>query len=254
VLSIDINCDMGEGMDTDVAIFPYISSANIACGYHAGDEDTMRRTVDLALAHGVAIGAHPGFPDWTNFGRIDILDSAPGKGDRTIRYEDLAGILYEQLHRLQQICQERGTRLQHIKPHGALYNRAAADPDVSDLICRSVAAFDPSVPLYGLSGSQMEKRARISGLPFACEVFADRTYQANGSLTPRSESNAMINDPAKAIAQVLKIVREGRVITVKGSEITLQADTVCLHGDSPHAVEFARIIHSALSDNGVVVF
>jgi UPF0271 protein len=253
-LSIDLNCDMGEGMDTDTAIFPYISSANIACGYHAGDRDTMRRTVELALKHKVAIGAHPSYPDRDHFGRIDMLD-------RTLTLEELPGIIVDQLIFLQAICDEFGARLHHVKPHGALYNRAAKDAVVSQLICRAIREFDPALLLYGLSGSQLKKEADRHELRFVSEVFADRTYQENGSLTPRTEPNALIDDPEEVMAQVLKMTLEGRV-KVAGftdllpgpvSEIPILAETVCLHGDGSHAVEFARMIHATLSEKGITL-
>jgi UPF0271 protein len=239
-LHIDFNCDMGEGMETDAAIFPFISSANIACGAHAGDDETMRRTVERALQYNVAIGAHPSYPDKANFGRIDILDSAPGKGDRFLRYEELAGIFTEQLHRLQKICQEFGTGLRHVKPHGALYNRAAKDPGVSAIICRAIAAFDHSLLLYGLSGSEMQGQAKAAEIRFVSEVFADRTYQPDGSLTPRTQPGALIEDPELAVAQVVKMIREGR------------GETVCIHGDGAHAAEFAAVIHEVLRRSGIV--
>src|ERR1700761_7101879 len=149
---VDLNCDMGEGMVTDAAIFPFISSANIACGGHAGDADTMRRTVELALTHHVAIGAHPSYPDRAGFGRVDLLN-------RPVRPEDLPGLIHEQLHRLQSICREFGTGMRHVKPHGALYNRAAKDIDVSVLITRAIHDLDGSLLLYGLSGSVMREAA-----------------------------------------------------------------------------------------------
>ena len=249
---IDLNCDMGEGMETDAAIFPFISSANIACGAHAGDADIMRRTVSLALRHGVAIGAHPSYPDRARFGRVDIL----GEGLSMAQLEDS---LYEQLRLMAGVCREFGARLSHVKPHGALYNRAAKDAAVSELICRVVAAFDAGLLLYGLSGSLMEPAAVAAGLGFVSEVFADRTYRSDGSLTPRSEPGALIEDGAAAVAQVLQLVRDGRVAVAGGGgvhgagagEIALCADTVCLHGDGAHAVEFARLIHGALVVEGV---
>ncbi len=244
-LSIDLNCDMGEGMDTDTAIFPYISSANIACGYHAGDMDTMRRTVELALKHKVAIGAHPSYPDRDHFGRIDMLD-------RTLTLEELPGIIVDQLILLQAICDEFGTRLHHVKPHGALYNRAAKDAVVSSLICRAIREFDPALLLYGLSGSQLKKEADQQELRFVSEVFADRTYREDGSLTPRTEPNALIEDPEEVMVQVLKMALEGRVKIV-GGEIPILAETICLHGDGSHALEFARMIHKTLSEKGITL-
>ncbi|HEX9508889.1 MAG TPA: 5-oxoprolinase subunit PxpA [Puia sp.] len=235
-LSIDLNCDMGEGMETDAAIFPFISSANIACGYHAGDADTMRRTVELALKHQVAIGAHPSYPDRDHFGRIDILGM-------TLSPEELPGILVDQLILLQAICDEFGVRLHHVKPHGALYNRAAKDAAVSALICRAIREFDPSLLLYGLSGSQLKKEADRLELSFVSEVFADRTYREDGSLTPRTEPGALIEDPEQAARQVLKMVGDPSIL----------AETVCLHGDGSHAAQFARMIHATLSEKGIEI-
>jgi UPF0271 protein len=267
--SIDLNCDMGEGMATDAAIFPFISSANIACGGHAGDADTMRRTVELALMHGVAIGAHPSYPDREGFGRVDILGVS-------LRPEDLPGLLFEQMHRLQSVCGEFGVRLRHVKPHGALYNRAAVDVAVSTLVVRAVADLDDSLLLYGLSGSVLGSVAETVGLRFVSEVFADRTYRPDGTLTPRSQPGALITDEGLAVAQVLRMVREGVVLAgADGAADTggpagaagpadalaaggagcvpvpIRAETVCLHGDGTHAVAFARLIHEALTREGV---
>ncbi len=244
---------MGEGMSTDEAIFPFISSANIACGGHTGDIDTMRRTVELSLQHGVAIGAHPSYPDQVGFGRTDILETAPGKGDRRLQYSGLTDLFMDQLLRLQKICIESGTRLRHVKPHGALYNRAAKDAAVSEIICKAILAFDPLLLLYGLSGSEMKRQADAFGLAFVSEVFADRTYRADGSLTPRTEPFALIVDPAEATRQVIRMVREGRVVTGDGIDISIVADTVCLHGDGSHAEIFARQIREALFQNGISV-
>jgi UPF0271 protein len=225
-------------MDTDPAIFPFITSANIACGAHAGDDDTMRRSVALGLEHGVAIGAHPSYPDRQRFGRVDILGT-------DLSLDHLAVLLREQLLRLQEICGTAGTRIRHVKPHGALYNRAARDAVVATLIARVVAEFDRSLLFYGLSGSEMRPAADAAGLRFVSEVFGDRTYQPDGSLTPRTEPNALIEDPAQAVKQVLQMVTQGRVHTGAGPVLIL-AETICLHGDGPHAVEFAGLIHGAL--------
>jgi UPF0271 protein len=225
---------MGEGMATDAAIFPFISSANIACGGHAGDADTMRRSVELALQHGVAIGAHPSYPDRGNFGRVDTLGIS-------LRPEDLTGLLFEQLHRLQSVCREFGVRLQHVKPHGALYNRAAVDVAASALIVRAVIDLDDTLLVYGLSGSVLCSVAETMGLRAVSEVFADRTYRPDGTLTPRSEPHALITDSGLAVAQVLRMVREK----------TIRAETVCLHGDGSHAVEFARLIQGMLTGEGI---
>jgi len=241
---IDLNCDMGEGMGTDAAIFPFISSANIACGAHAGDAPTMRRTVELACAQGVAVGAHPSYPDRARFGRVDILDEG-------YSLSALEASLQEQLQVFAAVCREFGVRMHHVKPHGALYNRAARDIVVSALIARVVAGFDASLFLYGLSGSLMADAAAAVGLGFVSEVFADRGYRSDGSLVPRTEPGALIEDGAGAVRQVLKMVREGRVGVLGGVEVRLRAETVCLHGDGTHAVEFAELIHNALTAEGV---
>lgn len=243
--AIDLNCDMGEGMDADARIFPFITSANIACGGHAGDEDTMQRTVALALEYGVAVGAHPSYPDRERFGRVDIL----GEG---FSLEELENRLREQLLRLQEVCFASGTRIRHVKPHGALYNRAARDMEVAGVIARVVADFDPSLAFFGLSGSKMRRAAEAAGLRFVSEVFADRTYRADGSLTPRTEPDALIDDPERAVAQVLRMVKQGSVLTEMGP-IGITAETICLHGDGTHAVEFSCRIHDALRSEGIRV-
>jgi 5-oxoprolinase (ATP-hydrolysing) subunit A len=253
VLRVDLNCDMGEGMDTDAEIFPFISSANIACGGHAGDAGTMRRTVGLALQHGVAVGAHPSYPDRAGFGRTDMLESSPGKGDRPLRLDDLADMLTDQLEQLQKITQEMGGRLHHVKPHGALYNRAAKDAVVSEIICQTIKSFDPSLLLYGLSGSEMRRQAGALGIGFVSEVFADRTYQRDGSLTPRTEPHALIHDDEMMIRQVLMMVREGKVCAADGGDVSIAADTICLHGDGARAVLFAARIRAELEWHGIAV-
>lgn len=243
--AIDLNCDMGEGMDSDAAIFPFITSANIACGGHAGDEDTMRRTAALALQNGVAIGAHPSYPDRDQFGRVDVLG-------KTLSLAGLFEVLREQLSLLQEVCRSTGTRLRHVKPHGALYNRAARDADVAEVVVQAVAQFDASLLFYGLSGSEMRRAADAAGLRFVSEVFADRTYQPDGSLTPRSQPDALIEDPALAVAQVLRMAQQGNVMTFRGP-VSISAETICLHGDGPHAAEFAGLIRGALAAKGIRV-
>ena len=252
-LTIDLNCDMGEGLPTDQAIYPFISSANIACGGHAGDPDTMRRSVESALLHGVAVGAHPSYPDPTGFGRTDILESRPGAGDKPFPFKALVSVLTAQIAVLQSICREMGTRLHHVKPHGALYNRAAGDPVVSAMICDAVTAIDPSLIIYGLSGSLTRSAAATAGLHFVSEVFADRTYRPDGSLTPRTEANALIHDTPAMLYQVLTMVRSRQVRTAAGEVIPITAETICLHGDGDQAVPFASILRSELERNGIKV-
>jgi 5-oxoprolinase (ATP-hydrolysing) subunit A len=246
MLSIDLNCDMGEGFAGDADIMPFISSVNIACGYHAGDAGTMRRTVELALQYGVAIGAHPSYPDREHFGRVDMVAS-------TLRPEELPAIIIDQLLQLQEICHQAGTVLHHVKPHGALYNRAAWDGSVGSYICHAVHEVNASLFLYGLSGSEMKTEAAAYQLQFVHEVFADRTYQDDGSLTPRSHPNALITNVAPSIQQVLQMVQQGTVRSVSGKDIPVVAQTICIHGDGIQAAAFAKAIYSALVENGIKI-
>ncbi len=243
---IDLNCDMGEGFSTDELLMPYISSANIACGYHAGDEDTMKRTIDLCLKYNVAVGAHPSYPDRDNFGRTDMLYNG-------LQPEDLPAILAEQINLIETICKMAGAKLLHVKPHGALYNRAAKDIMVSRLICDTISEINPSLVLYGLSGSVMETTAEQCGLAFRREVFADRTYQQDGTLRPRNLPDALITDNDKCIQQVLQMITQGMVMTVEGSMIPMRAETICIHGDGAHAVEFAKVIYDELKRSGIEI-
>ncbi len=252
MLSIDLNCDMGEGMENDAAIIPFISSVNIACGYHAGDETIMRRTVDLALAQQVAIGAHPSYPDREHFGRIDRLGPDASLLP-SVSIADLPEILTDQLATLANICHACGARLHHVKLHGALYNRAARDRAVSAILCETLRGFDPSLIIYGLSGSSMQEEADRCGLHFVHEVFADRGYEEDGSLTPRGMPHAMIEDPISAAFRALTMIRDGRVMATSGVLIGLRAETICIHGDGAYAVEIARAIREMLTGAGVVM-
>lgn len=239
--SIDLNCDMGEGCGNDPELLRYISSANIACGYHAGDEMTMRETVRLALENNVAIGAHPGFPDKENFGRTNMSMSP----------KEIREIVVDQISMLQEICLQSGGKLAHIKPHGALYNLSAKNEIVAGAIAEAVHKFDSDLILYGLSGSLSISAAEHVGLRTASEVFADRTYQNDGTLTSRSETNALIQASEDAVEHVLNMVKYRRVRTVDAVMLPIQADTVCTHGDGEHAVEFAKAVHDALISNGI---
>jgi UPF0271 protein len=239
--TIDLNCDMGEGMLTDVDIMPFISSANIACGYHAGDDDTMRHTIDLCLQHNVAIGAHPGFNDKENFGRLN----------QQLSDQALYDLVAQQLLILQQHCKAAGAILHHVKPHGALYNMAAKNQHMSTILAKAVYEFDPTLLYYGLSNSFMITEAKRMGLQTANEVFADRTYQPDGSLTPRTEKNALIENADVALAQVMQMIQSNTVKTVQGIEIEIQPQTICLHGDGAHAVDFAKAIHAMLLKNSI---
>ena len=239
MLICDLNCDMGEGIGRDEAIMPFITSANISCGFHAGNGDTIRQTIDLALKHNVYIGAHPSFRDRVNFGRMEMhLD-----------HDKLYAIVLEQLIKLDLILKEKGAGLRHVKPHGALYNMAARDAKMAATIAQVVQDFNEQLIVYGLYNSFLIKEARALGLTTANEVFADRTYQDDGNLTPRSQPNGLIEDAEQCIQQVLQMVNEGTVTTTSGKTIPVIADTICIHGDGKNAVSFARKIHEVLKQN-----
>lgn len=234
--SIDLNCDLGEGLTTDEQIIPLISSANIACGYHAGDVDTMKRTIELCLQQHVAIGAHPSWQDKENFGRTEMQKTA----------EDIYDFVTAQLSVIAQLAKEQGGVLHHVKPHGALYNQSAKDRKIAAAIAKAVYDFDPSLILFGLSESISLTEATALDLQTAHEVFADRTYQDDGSLTLRSQPNALIKDEQTSLQQVLQMINTQTVTSVTGKIITLKADTICIHGDGSNAVAFAKTISSAL--------
>ncbi|QOI97072.1 MAG: LamB/YcsF family protein [Flammeovirgaceae bacterium] len=234
-MTIDLNCDLGEGMPNDAAIMPHITSANIACGYHAGDEATMRKTIDLCLKHGVAIGAHPGFNDKPNFGRVPVQLPA----------DELYELIWKQLKIIDSICKELQATLHHVKPHGALYNMAAKDSVMSRTIAQAVKDFNPDLIYYGLSGSVMISEAKALGLKTAHEVFADRVYGEDGSLLPRTLAGARITNLRQSVEQVMNLIN-GFVITTSGTRVALQADTVCVHGDEPGAAQLAEQLHKKL--------
>ena len=238
---VDLNCDLGEGAGHDAELMPLITSANIACGAHAGDEATMRATVALARQEGVAIGAHPGFADRENFGRREL----------SLSVEEIRALVLGQIRALQSITQESGGRLAHVKPHGALYNLAARDAVTARAIAAAVHEADPRLRLVGLAGSRLIEAGTAAGLVTVSEVFADRTYQPDGSLTPRDRPGAMIPDADGAVTQAIRLVRDGRVRATDGSELALKADTLCLHGDGPEAVTLARRVSAALKAAGV---
>ena len=241
MLSVDLNCDLGEGYPNDAALMDYVSSVNIACGLHAGDDATMRATVRAAIEKGVAIGAHPSFPDRENFGRTAMRLSA----------DEIREIVTKQIQRLKIICDAEGGKLTHVKPHGALYNQSAKDPAVADAIAQAVRDLDGDLVLFGLSGSASIDEAKRLGLRTASEAFADRTYERDGSLTPRTEPNALITDTRSAADQALRMVLSGNVITASGEPVAIDADTICIHGDGEHALEFAVAIHKKLTENGI---
>ncbi|PKV66453.1 5-oxoprolinase subunit PxpA [Pontibacter ramchanderi] len=247
-LSVDLNCDLGESfgayrMGNDEQILPFVTSANIACGFHAGDPGVMRRTVQLCLQHHVAIGAHPGLPDLVGFGRRNMAVSA----------EEVCDMVVYQIGALQAFVQAEGSTLHHVKPHGALYNMAATDTNLAEAIAEAIYKVNPEALLYGLAGSELIKAANRLQLGAAHEVFADRTYQHDGTLTSRRQPDALIPDPDKAASQVLRMVREGKVQSQQGVEVGIEADTVCIHGDGPHALEFARHINETLQREGIAL-
>jgi UPF0271 protein len=235
-MQTNINCDMGDGIGNDELIMPYIGSANIACGYHAGDAATIKRTMELCIAHNVAIGAHLSFFDRKNFGRTE-MNLSPG---------ELYDLITQQLYIFKELADLLNQKVNHIKPHGALYNMSAKNASIANVIAKAVCDFDKDLVLFGLSGSHSIAEAKAIGLKTANEVFADRTYQDDGSLTPRSQSNALIEDAGKAVQQVLQMINEGTVTTVSGKTIPVVADTICIHGDGKYAVEFAKAIHAAI--------
>jgi 5-oxoprolinase (ATP-hydrolysing) subunit A len=243
---VDLNCDMGESfgayhLGQDEAILPLVTSVNIACGFHAGDPAVMKRTVRLARDHGVAIGAHPGLPDLAGFGRRDMA----------ITPDEAYDLVVYQMGALAAFVRAEGGRLHHLKPHGALYNMAAGQEALAEAIAEAVYRVDPAVALYGLAGSALIRAGRKRGLKTAQEVFADRTYQPDGTLTPRRQPQALITDPGAAARQVVQMIKTGKVVSVGGEEVAIRADTVCIHGDGPRALDFARHLRQALQSAGI---
>jgi len=247
-MRVDLNCDMGESfgrweLGSDDAVMPHISSANIACGAHAGDPAVMRRTLRLASAHGVACGAHPGFADLAGFGRREIL----------ITPAEATDLVLCQLGALAAIARAEGVTLRHVKPHGALYNMAARDAALGAAIAQAVAQFDRTLVFFGLAGSPMRDAGRNAGLTFAAEGFADRAYEPDGSLTPRSQPGAVIHDLSIVVERAVRMVTESRVTARDGSDIPLHVDTICVHGDTPGAADLARVLRQGLAAAGVQV-
>jgi UPF0271 protein len=244
---IDLNCDMGESygawkMGEDAAVMPYITSANIACGFHGGDPATIRKTVRLAVDHGVAIGAHPSLPDLQGFGRR-VMKISP---------QDMYDLVVYQAGAVEAFARAAGSRLHHIKCHGALYNMAATDEGLSDAMARAAKDLG-NIMLYVLSQSKSFEIAKQAGLPVAGEVFADRGYSDDGTLAPRDKPGGMIEDAQKSVRQALAMVEEGYVTSLSGKRVPVAADTLCLHGDQPGAVAFAKEIRRALSEKNIQV-
>lgn len=242
-LRIDLNCDTGEGIGRDPELMPHITSASIACGAHAGGDDTMRETLLLAARHHVAVGAHPGYPDRDGFGRRS-MELTPGE-----IYDTVA----QQIGALSDLAREEGVPIAHVKPHGALYNDAVADTHIARAVVRAAHDFDRNLLLYGLAGSRIITEAELVGMRAVAEAFADRGYEPDGTLTPRGSAGALIEDAAAAAARVVRMVVEGWVRATDGSDVRLRAETICIHGDGAHAVEIAREVRAALMDAGVRV-
>jgi len=240
---IDLNCDMGEGMDNDALLMPYISSANIACGGHAGNFKTMYKTIDYCKEYNVAIGAHPGFQDRENFGRINI----------ELSDKELYQLVHQQVLVLKVICEVMEARLHHVKLHGALYNMAAKSLKMSEVIVQAVKDVQSDLIFYGLSNSCMIDAAKQIGLKTANEVFADRTYQNDGNLVPRTVQGALITDEEQTLQQVLSMVLKHQVQTLDGQVIVIQPDTLCLHGDGIHAVAYAKKINYMLKQKNISI-
>ncbi|MDR0271456.1 5-oxoprolinase subunit PxpA [Paenibacillus sp.] len=248
MLQVDLNCDMGESfgryrLGSDADLLNEMTSANIACGFHAGDPSVMRTTVRMAAGKGVSIGAHPGLPDLAGFGRRRM----------EVTSEEVYDMVTYQIGALQAFVKQEGAALRHVKPHGALYNMAAVERLLADAIAEAVYKTDASLVLYGLAGSELIAAGKARGLRTAAEVFADRTYLEDGTLMPRSMSGAVISDPEQAVKQVLQMVMKGTVTAASGKTIDITADTVCIHGDGEHALSFAQTLRAMLEKENVAV-
>lgn len=242
-LRVDLNADLGEGAGQDDELLELVTSANVATGFHAGDADSMRAAVSTAQARGVSVGAHPSLFDRENFGRKEL----------PITPDEVFDAVTYQLGIFQAIADAVGVRPNHLKPHGALYNMAARDQKLSDAIARAAKIVDSSLILFAPDHSALARTGESHGLQIACEVFADRNYLCDGSLVPRTRPDALLRDPGEAAARVLRMLNEGKVRSVDGGDVDVRAETICVHGDSPGAVEFARILRSELEKQGVTV-
>ncbi|MEO6589753.1 MAG: 5-oxoprolinase subunit PxpA [Pyrinomonadaceae bacterium] len=245
---IDLNCDMGESfgawkMGNDTALMDFVSSVNIACGFHAGDATTIRKTIETAIKKGAAIGAHPSFPDLQGFGRREMKMSL----------DEIFDIVLYQMAAVKGICESSGAKLHHIKPHGALYNQSAKDAEMAAAIARAIKSLDENLILYGLSGSFLITEAEKIGLKTASEAFADRTYTNIGNLTPRNEANALIHDADCAVSQVLQMINENSVTATNSETVLIKAETICIHGDGEKALEFAKKIYEKLAENNIEI-
>jgi UPF0271 protein len=246
--TIDLNADLGEGfghyrVGADAALLPLVTSANIACGFHAGDAMTMRETVSAAASHGVAIGAHPGYPDLLGFGRRE-LGATPA---------DVTAYVIYQIGALDAVCRASRTRLRYVKAHGALYNRAAIDRTIADAIADAVRLVDPTLTLLGLAGSHLIAAGRAAGLRTAAEAFADRAYASDGTLVPRSVAGAVVHDVDAVVARALRMVTAHAVTALDGTEIAVHADSLCVHGDTPGAVALVQALRAHFDHHGIGV-
>jgi len=245
---IDLNCDMGESfgayrIGADEEVFPHITSANVACGFHGGDPTVMRTTLARAREHGVAVGAHPGFPDLIGFGRRNIDATA----------DEVYDLVVYQIGALLGFAAAAGMQLQHVKAHGALYNMAVAKPQLAAAIARATRDVDQALVLFGLPGSHLISEGESAGLRTASEAFADRNYMSDGTLVSRRRPDAHIHDAGEAVARAIRMVRDGIVTPVDGPDITIRVDTICIHGDGPHAAEFARQLRAGFEGAGITV-
>ncbi|WP_010630761.1 LamB/YcsF family protein [Sporolactobacillus vineae] len=245
---IDLNCDLGESfghfvMGNDPKILPLISSANVACGFHAGDFSVMHRTVAVAKEDGVAVGAHPGLPDLEGFGRREMK----------VTPTEVYDMVVYQIGALQAVARTQHTAVNHVKPHGALYHMASEDKKIAEAVAHAVADTDPDLLLFGMDGSHLTEEGEKAGLHVIYEAFADRTYQADGTLTPRSKPNALITDTAQALEQVLQMLQNGTVTATNGKSVSVRAQTICVHGDGAVAIAFAATIRNELQKKGIVI-
>lgn len=243
---IDLNCDMGEMPEaladgTQEALLQFVTSANVACGGHAGDEQMMRATIQQAQRAGVAVGAHPGYEDRANFGRNELK----------MKPEEIAALVHKQILALAAVAEECGVRIGYVKPHGALYNQAARNAGIARAIAAGVRRWRADVPLMGLAGSPMLEVFREAGFPTAAEAFADRRYEADGSLRSRKFEDALLQIPGEAGAQALRMVQQGSVIAVDGTSVTIEAQTICIHGDTPGAIAIAETVNRILRHAGI---
>ncbi|HWK23657.1 MAG TPA: 5-oxoprolinase subunit PxpA [Ureibacillus sp.] len=248
MFQVDLNCDFGESygryrLGEQEEILKYVTSVNIACGFHAGDPSVMRESIQLAIKHGVKIGAHPGLPDLNGFGRREM----------NITPQEAYDMVVYQVGALQGFLTTLNETMQHVKPHGALYNMAAKNTALAEAIAQAVYDLSPNLVLFGLAKSELTKAGEKIGLQTVNEVFADRTYQQDGSLTSRKQPNALITDKGQAVQQVVKMVKEGKVLSMQKIEVPLQADTICIHGDGEHAIEFAKYINAVLQEQQIAV-